>query len=134
MGFNREGGFVRYQLPAILWALLIFASSSIPGRVFPHVNIPNIDKIVHFAYYFIFAILVAIALKHQTRFRDLSKSSLMMSFLLATAYGVSDEAHQLFVAGRTSDPHDLVADMAGALMAVGVLGIVRWRANSQPEA
>jgi VanZ family protein len=134
MGFNREGGFVRYQLPAILWALLIFASSSVPGWVFPRVNIPNIDKIVHFAYYFIFAILVAIALRHQTRFRDLSKFSLMMSFLLATAYGVSDEVHQLFVAGRTSDPHDLVADMAGALMAVGVMAIARWKSNSQPPA
>jgi VanZ family protein len=34
--------------------------------------------------------------------------------LLATAYGVTDEYHQSFVPGRTSDPLDVVKDLAGA--------------------
>lgn len=123
--FDRGRHFVRYQLPAILWALLIFASSSIPGRDFPHINIPNIDKVVHFCYYFVFAILVARAFRSQSHFPDLSRFSLVLSFLLATGYGVSDEAHQLFVSGRSSDSQDLLADMGGAFVAVAILAILR---------
>jgi VanZ family protein len=127
MGSLGGWGFVKYQLPAIFWALLIFASSSIPGRVFPNVDIPHIDKVVHFIYYSVFAVLVALALRHQDRFADLSRFSLLLSFLLATAYGVSDEAHQLFVPDRAADPQDLLADMAGALVAVLAMAILHWK-------
>jgi len=125
MGPDGGRGFVRNQLPAILWALLIFASSSVPGRTFPSIGFPHLDKIVHFCYYFIFAILVARALRSQSRFPDLSRFSLVLGFLLSIAYGVSDEAHQLFVPERSFDPQDLFSDMAGALLAVAILGMVR---------
>ncbi len=125
MGSDGVRSFLRYQMPAILWALLIFVSSSIPGWVFPHISFPNLDKIVHFCYYFLFAILLARALRFQSYFWDLSRFSLLLAFLLSTAYGVSDELHQLFVPDRSCDPRDLLADMAGALVAVLVLAIVR---------
>ena len=133
---GRDGGrsFVRHQLPAILWALLIFGSSSLPGRAFPDVSFPHIDKVVHFLYYFVFAILVAHALRFQSRFPDLSRFSLALGFLLATAYAVSDEVHQLFVPERSFDPEDLFADVAGAFSAVAILALLRWRAKWQMEA
>jgi VanZ family protein len=125
MGSDREWGFARYQLPAIIWALLIFATSSMPGWVFPHVSVRHADKIVHFIYYFVFALLVSRALKHQSWSPDVSRFSLILGFLLATAYGVSDEVHQLFVPERSADPQDLIADMAGALVGVVILGLLR---------
>jgi VanZ family protein len=131
MESDSKRGFVWFQLPAVLWALLIFGSSSVPGWVFPHVNIPHLDKVVHFFYYFVFALLVARASRHQSRFDDLRRFSLVLSFLLATAYGVSDEVHQLFVPDRTADPQDLLADMAGAMAAVAVLWIYRWRTKRE---
>ena len=122
---NSGQRFARYQVPAILWALLIFVSSSIPGWVFPRVNIRNLDKVVHVFYYLVLAVLVARAFRHQTRFQAFWRFSLIMSFLLATAYGVSDELHQLFVPERSYDPQDLLADMAGALAGVAVVAVVR---------
>lgn len=133
MGFDRGPGFVRYQLPAILWALLIFGSSSIPGWIFPRVGIRHADKLVHFIYYFIFAILVVRALRFQSRFPDLSRFSLILSFLLATAYGISDEVHQLFVTDRSYDPQDLLADMAGAFAGAMILWVLRKTAIMQME-
>ncbi len=133
MGREDRGTFVRHQLPAILWALLIFGSSSLPGRAFPAVSFPHIDKVVHFLYYFVLAILVAHALRFQARFPDLSRFSLALGFLLATAYAISDEVHQLFVPERSFDPEDLFADMAGALSAIAILAILRWRGKSQRE-
>jgi VanZ family protein len=47
---------------------------------------------------------------------------------IATAYGVTDEVHQMFVPGRMPDIGDVAADAAGAFIAVGVCwawGIIR---------
>jgi VanZ family protein len=50
----------------------------------------------------------------------------VLATLLATAYGVTDEYHQSFVPGRTSDPADVGKDFAGA--ALGALFYRRWTA------
>jgi VanZ family protein len=50
---------------------------------------------------------------------------------LTTAFGASDELHQLFVPGRSADLRDLIADATGA--AAGVIAawlaaaVIRWR-------
>ena len=40
---------------------------------------------------------------------------------LATAYAVSDEFHQTFVAGRSGSPIDVAIDLAGILVALALL-------------
>lgn len=40
------------------------------------------------------------------------------AWLIATAYGATDEFHQRFVAGRVSDVRDLSADALGALAGI----------------
>ena len=50
------------------------------------------------------------------------------SWLLATAYGATDELHQRYVPFRSSDPFDLLADGVGAMLGVaGVQGLRRRR-------
>jgi VanZ family protein len=41
-------------------------------------------------------------------------SSPLVSLLIASLYGVSDEVHQAFVPGRDSSPFDWLADTIGA--------------------
>ena len=51
---------------------------------------------------------------------------------IASAYGATDEWHQSFVPGRSSDIHDWYADSAGALIGAGVCWawcIIRARAD-----
>jgi VanZ family protein len=51
---------------------------------------------------------------------------------IASAYGASDEWHQSFVPGRSSDVHDWYADSLGALFGAGACwawGIIRARAD-----
>ena len=43
------------------------------------------------------------------------------AWLVATVYGATDEFHQSFVVGRTADVRDLVADGAGAAIALAAL-------------
>jgi VanZ family protein len=42
----------------------------------------------------------------------------LAAVLLATLYGISDEAHQAFVPGRYPDRFDVLADCVGATLAV----------------
>ena len=49
------------------------------------------------------------------------------AFLLEV--GASDEAHQFFVPGRTSDWHDLLADAAGAAAGVALIWVIALAAR-----
>ena len=51
------------------------------------------------------------------RGRALTVSTALSATLLTTAYGVTDEYHQSFVPGRTSDPMDVAKDLAGSAAA-----------------
>jgi VanZ family protein len=45
-------------------------------------------------------------------------------------YALSDEFHQSFVPGRHPDPFDIATDIAGAVVALGLLALVRLRRRS----
>jgi VanZ family protein len=53
--------------------------------------------------------------------------SVCLALVVASAYGVSDEWHQSFTAGRDSDVFDWVADVIGAVL--GSLGNVALAAR-----
>jgi VanZ family protein len=125
---NSKGrSFVRFQLPAIFWALLIFASSSMPGEKLPDLPILRLDKLIHFGVYFMLALLTFRALRHQTRFAFLSRHSLSFTVLIIILYGATDEVHQYFVPGRSADVFDLLADTVGACLLVAA---VWWKGRT----
>jgi VanZ family protein len=116
--------FIRFQLPALLWAVTIFIASSIPAYSIPNFAIFSQDKLLHFLVYFIFTSLVYIALIHQSRFPALSQRPLLWSIFIAAIYGALDEFHQSFT-GRNADVLDLLADVAGAMFLVAIVLVVR---------
>jgi VanZ family protein len=116
--------FIRFQLPALVWAVTIFIASSIPAHSIPNFAIFSQDKLLHFLVYFIFTSLVYIALIHQSRFPALSGRPLLWSIFIAAIYGALDEFHQSFT-GRSADVLDLLADVAGASFLVAIVLVVR---------
>jgi VanZ family protein len=121
--------FARYQLPAILWALMIFVSSSIPASELPKFGILKIDKLLHFGVFFVFCALTHRALKFQDRYRSLASRSIMFSILITIFYGTADEFYQAFIPNRDSSIFDLLADALGAFLYVGFLWL-RTRARA----
>lgn len=111
-------GFVYDQLPAILWALIIFISSSIPSLTLPEFKAFSSDKVAHFLVYIVLCVLLYRALAFQTRFPMLAKWSLLSCFIFAVAYGALDEFHQSFVPNRDASTLDLAADTVGAFLFV----------------
>ncbi len=111
--------FARYQLPLILWLLVIFALSAIP--TLPVVKFPiSPDKIVHAGIYFVLCMLSRRAFYYQSRWTWLRDHSLLAAMVFAVLYGILDEVHQLYVPGRWADVYDALAD------AVGAASFVSW--------
>ncbi len=78
----------------------------------------NQDKIHHGGAYFIMAIFAWRYFKHLL---DRPALLALVSFGFCSLYGMSDEWHQSFIAGRESDLLDWLADSCGAGIAVLVL-------------
>ncbi len=109
---------VRVWGPAWATMVLIFVLSSISGLG----PIPGgvDDGVAHALQY---AVLAALLLRGLAgaRWRGVKVRAAALAVLLATLYGVTDEAHQWFVPGRTAEVTDLVADALGAAVAAGVI-------------
>lgn len=93
---------------ALGYAGLIFFLSSQSSFPVPR-GIFSFDKVIHLVEYAVLALLVARALRPWPH-------AAFGAIVLATLYGVSDEFHQSFVPGRSSDPYDAIADGLGALL------------------
>jgi VanZ family protein len=104
-------------LPVVLWAALIFTVSSIPSL---GTGLGTWDlvlrKLAHMAEYGVLGALLQRALAREP-----------LAILLGSAYAVTDELHQTFVAGRHGSPVDWLIDTAG--VAAGVLLYARWAAT-----
>ena len=112
--------FFFYQFPAIFYALLIFAISSIP-----HLNLPNLhlkfqDKLFHFLEYAIFAFLLSRAFSNSSN-SFFKENSGWLTLGLGILYALGDESYQKTVLGRSSEFYDFVADSLGIVLTLTVI-------------
>lgn len=115
--------FFQFQLPLIAWCIFIFTVSSIPQTKIP--NLLNYsDKIVHAGVFFILCWLAHVAMFFQP-FVFIKKRALLFALLFVILFGISDEFHQMFTPGRTSEIWDLIADTAGGLLYISLYSYFR---------
>lgn len=106
---------IRYWVPVILYAALIFAFSAMPGKNLPQL-FPHADTLFHFLEYIGFSLLIIRAIKAYQPEKSIAARTLIV-FLIGFIYAVSDELHQIYVPGRTASFLDLASDSLGILMA-----------------
>lgn len=106
----------RARLLAILWTLLIFFLCFLPARDVPEVNVPLMDKWVHFILFGVFCFLWLLS------FRSFTIRDLFLIFLASVALGWLVEFFQgmLTFLGRSRDNMDILADSIGGLLGVFV--------------
>lgn len=97
-------------------AILILVASHRPRLASP--SITNIDKVTHFAVYGLLATLVCRL--------GTGRRAAIVAWIVVAAFGVTDEWHQSFVPGRSTELADWIADALGA--AVAVILYTRWHA------
>ena len=106
--------FIQFQLPAIAWGMFIFVASTIPAsKLTALVNYS--DKVVHAGVFGTLCWLLHVGLFHQSN-TVLKKYSLLIAIFITMLYGLSDEYHQMFTPGRSTDFFDLVADTVGGIV------------------
>jgi VanZ family protein len=100
--------------PVAAYAVAIFIASSISQPP----SLPELvtDKDLHGGLYGGFALIVLRAVAK--RWDRVTLGTGLVTIVLVVLYGVSDEYHQSFVPGRTSDVADVIADGLGASAAV----------------
>lgn len=104
----------RAKFAAIMWTLLIFIACFIPGKDIPNLDIPLLDKWVHFLLFGGFGLLWLLAyptdqLKH-----------MLVVFSIGALFGWLIEELQglLSCLGRAKDLLDIEADILGAFLGV----------------
>jgi VanZ family protein len=105
---------VRLWAPPALYAMAIFALSSVPNPPAPPGAMT--DKHLHALVYAGLALLVLRALASADAGR-VTRGRAFGAAAIAAAYGLTDELHQWFVPGRVVDAFDLLANAVGALAA-----------------
>ncbi|MGE5499246.1 MAG: VanZ family protein [Syntrophothermus sp.] len=83
------------------------------------------DKIQHFGAYMVLAVLLCLTYSFQQKFNFLRKNPFLYTFVTIFSYGGLDELHQLFIPGRSCDVRDLIADVTGALIGIGVVYLIK---------
>ncbi len=116
---------LRRTLPLIVWAALIFIGSSFS-------NPPDVSgdewqsNLAHFTEYLVLAVLLC---RFISGYRSTGSLPAIMSiaWLIAVAYGISDEYHQSFVPYRDSNIIDVLWDGSGALIGVVAYALATWQ-------
>jgi VanZ family protein len=127
---SSRGAIWRRALPALLWAVLIFAFSS--QADLPRVPVSVLDliakKAAHLAEYAVLAILILRALVPARS--KAGRGALLTAWALAVLYAVTDEIHQSFVPGRTAAALDVLIDGLGAML--GLAGLAAAQRLREP--
>ncbi len=86
-----------------------------------------IRKIAHMTEYAILAVLTGVCI---LGYRNLGKKTYLSALFFSAGYAVTDEIHQLYVAGRAGRFSDVCIDTVGAAMGLLLFGIVLKLAKS----
>lgn len=124
--------YVQFQLPLIAWCIFIYTVSSIPQTRIP--NLLNYsDKIVHAGVFFVLCWLAHVALHFQP-VQWFRRNSLLLALLFVIVFGISDEYHQMYTPGRTSEIWDLVADTVGGILYVSLYSYFKFYDSAELTA
>jgi VanZ family protein len=97
--------------------------------VLAHIPIPDVvreagisDKSLHFLTYMILTFLLFAAVQPRSKL-TWRRTAPWLTLVVVLSYAICDEYLQRFVAGRSMDARDVVADAAGALVALALLSV-----------
>ncbi len=147
---SRVGMVLRYWLPVVVWAAVIFTGSTGLGasqhssrliaplvRWFhPAISDEALDRVVyavrktaHVTEYALLALLVWRALRKPARHdaRPWSWTPAGLALVAAAAYAATDEFHQTFVPSRQGQWSDVLLDASGSAVALLLLWLVLRR-------
>lgn len=106
----------------LLWILVIFALCAMPPQDVPEpgIEIPHLDKVVHFGMFFIMSLLICYRFERPS-LKSIYGIAIGFSFL----YGGLIEILQHYFFNRGGDVLDLLADVAGGVAGCALFPTVK---------
>lgn len=106
---------------SIVWAIFILALCGIPGNQINKVkviDIPHMDKFVHFFIYYVFTLLLISENNNWKHRRKVTVNAFLIAAAISLGYGALIEVLQkiLFI-NRSADIWDMIANTFGFLLA-----------------
>lgn len=80
-----------------------------------------IRKLAHYSIYALGGILI---LLHVNLYRINKKQKVIISWLIGTAYAITDEVHQYFIPGRSCEIRDVCIDSLGVITGIIILMLI----------
>ena len=116
--------FFRITFIACVVLITVLSLAPLDVGIDPNkIQIPHLDKYVHFCFYFAFVVTGSLACRELLKIRFLKKSELVKVFLAAVVYGIIIETFQTtLTATRQADLLDVVANTSGAFFGIIVIG------------
>lgn len=118
--------FHRGNVPPLLFAVFILILSVIPsdlGGGPPSFYFPGMDKVIHAGMYGTFSLLVLFGLIRINHFR--SKPVAINLLLIFTYSALMELLQYLFIASRSGEWRDLLANLSGILLSLFVVLLYR---------
>jgi len=118
------GQVLWYWVPVALYAGFIFfmSAQSHPEEQLPSFLLKDVsDKVLHAVEYAVLGVLCYRGFRWGVN-GQLASRAILFAIVLASLYGMTDEAHQFFVPFRESSWQDWLADTIG-----GAIGVLSWR-------
>ncbi|GEM_PF-3270633 len=110
----------KFFIPAIVWSVTIFITSSIPGYALPDISIWSWDKWVHVSVFGLLAFLAIIGFEAAASYYNRTKYWVIVWVIsICILYAATDEWHQWYVPNRSCEWLDFWADTIGITI-VGV--------------
>lgn len=107
-------------IPLIFFSAAIFWFSHQSQPPIPDIGFQWQDKLYHFLAYFIYGLSASLAAR--AIFPNASRNFVFIFLILTVIiYGASDEFHQSFIPGRSSEFADWIADSLGGIAAALVI-------------
>jgi VanZ family protein len=110
----------------LIWLGAVFYASSMTGQeVAPVVPTFFLHKVAHFIAYGSGTVILALSLRLSTKWSW--RKIAVISVVVVSLYGATDEWHQLYTPGRDGTVRDWAIDTASGIVGVGVLLWVKDR-------
>ncbi len=120
--------FLRYNLFAICWLLIILLLTLTPGSALPKtslwVELLSFDKVVHFFVYSVLTLLMIIGFTKQYTYASLRRYAVATALIVGISYGIIIEFVQLSVPGRDLELMDMVANSIGCFLGYGIFYVI----------
>lgn len=117
-----------FFLPVLVWGAVIFYIISIPPGSIPEsglLQLPHIDKVIHFSMFAVFGSLLAGAFMISSKTQQHHKATILISLFTGFIYGGITEYYQYCcLDGRYGNIPDVLANCFGTVFGVFIIAML----------